>query len=103
MILLGLSSVVIISMLTPLEPIDYLFAFLSSGLNVAPLGLIMISDVLLLIAGYWLASSLDAFLSAGSLLSNFLARLYSLFSRLNKSFNRKGFVSLCVALLTIAI
>jgi cytochrome c oxidase assembly factor CtaG len=103
MILLGLSSAVIISMLTPLEPIDYLFAFLSASLNFAPLGLIMVSDVLLLIAGYWLASSLNAFLMAGSLLSTFLARLYSLSSRLNKLCNRKGLVSLIVAMLTIAV
>jgi cytochrome c oxidase assembly factor CtaG len=103
MILLVLSLAVIISMLTPLEPIDYLFVFLSASLNVAPLGLIMISDVLLLVAGYCLASSVDAFLSAGSLLSNFLVRVCSLFSRLNKSLNRKGLVSLSVALLTIAV
>ena len=102
MILLVLSSTVIISMLTPLEPIDYLFAALSGSLNVAPLGLIMVSDILLLIAGYWLAGSLNAFLSVGSLLSDFLARTYSGLSRLNKSFNRKGLVSLSFALLIIA-
>jgi cytochrome c oxidase assembly factor CtaG len=103
MVLLVLSLAVIISMLTPLEPIDYLFVFLSASLNVAPLGLIMISDVLLLVAGYWLASSFNAFLFAGSFLSNFLAGVGSLFSRFNKSLNRKGLVSLSVALLTIAV
>jgi cytochrome c oxidase assembly factor CtaG len=103
MVLLVLSLAVVISMLTPLEPIDYLFAFLSASLKVAPLGLIMISDVLLLIAGYWLASSLNMFLAAGSFLSVFLARVNSLFGRLNKSYNRKGLLSLSVALLTIAV
>jgi cytochrome c oxidase assembly factor CtaG len=103
MVLLVLSLVVIISMLTPLEPIDYLFAFLSARFDVAPFGLLMVSDVLLLIAGYWLASSLNAFLSVGSLLSDFLARLRSLFSRLNMSLNRKGLLTLSVALLVIAV
>jgi hypothetical protein len=36
MILLGLVPAVIISMLTPPEPINYLFAILSASLNVAP-------------------------------------------------------------------
>jgi cytochrome c oxidase assembly factor CtaG len=36
-------------------------------------------------------------------LSNFLAGVGSLFSRFNKSLNRKGLVSLSVALLTIAV
>jgi cytochrome c oxidase assembly factor CtaG len=103
MLLLVLSSTVIIAMLTPLEPIDYLFAALSTSLNVAPLGLIMVSDILLLIAGYWLASSLNAFLSAGSMLSGLLARTYSELSRVNRSFNRKGLVSLGVAVLIIGL
>jgi hypothetical protein len=103
MLLLVLSSALIISMLTPLEPIDYLFVTLSTSLNVAPLGLIMISDILLLIAGYWLASSLNAFLSVGGLLSDFLARVYSGLARVNRSLNRKGLVSLSIALLIIAL
>jgi len=103
MLLLVLSSTLIISMLTPLEPIDYLFAALSTSLNVAPLGLIMVSDILLLIAGYWLAGSLNAFLSVGGLLSDFLGRVYSGLSRVNRSFNRKGLVSLSVAVLIIAL
>ena len=103
MLLLVLSSTLIISMLTPLEPIDYLFAALSTNLNVSPFGLIMVSDILLLIAGYWLASSLNAFLSVGGSLSDFLAHAYSRLSRVNRSFNRKGLVSLSVALLIIAL
>jgi len=103
MLLLVLSSTLIISMLTPLEPIDYLFAALSTNLNVSPFGLIMVSDILLLIAGYWLASSLNAFLSVGGSLSDFLAHAYSRLSRVNRSLNRKGLVSLSVALLIIAL
>jgi len=103
MLLLVLSSTLIISMLTPLEPIDYLFAALSTSLDVAPFALIMVSDILLLIAGYWLAGSLNAFLSAGSLLSHFLARSYSRLSRVNRSLNRKGLISLSVAMLIIAV
>jgi len=103
MLLLVLSSTLIISMLTPLEPIDYIFAALSTNLNVAPFGLIMVSDILLLIAGYWLAGSLNAFLSVGGLLSDFLARVCSGLGRVNRSFNRKGLVSLSVALLIIAL
>ena len=103
MLLLVLSSTLIISMLTPLEPIDYLFAALSTNLSVAPFGLIMVSDILLLIAGYWLAGSLNAFLSVGGLLSDFLARVYAGLSRVNRSFNRKGLVSLSAALLIIAL
>jgi cytochrome c oxidase assembly factor CtaG len=90
-------------MITPLEPIDYLFAVLSTNFHVAPLGLIMVSDVLLLIAGYWLASSLNAFLSVGSLLSSLLARAYSGLGYVNRSFNRKGLVSLSAALSIIAV
>ena len=103
MLLLVLSSTVIISMLTPLEAIDYLFAALSTSLNVAPFALIMVSDILLLIAGYWLAGSLNAFLSVGGLLSDFLARAYSGLSRVNRLFNRKGLVSLSVAMFIIAL
>ncbi len=104
MLLLVLSSIVIISMLTPgLEPIGYLFAALSTSLNVAPLVLMMASDMLVLIAGYWLASSLNAFLSVGGLLSEFLGRVYSGLGRVNRSFNRKGLVSLSVGFLIIAL
>ncbi len=103
MLLLVLSSALIISMLTPLEPIDYLFLVLSTRLNFAPLGLIMVSDVLLLISGYWLASSLSAFLSVGGGLSELLARVYSELGRVNRSFNKKGLVSLSAALLLIAL
>jgi hypothetical protein len=103
MLLLVLSSAVIISMLTPLEPMDYLFSALSTQLGVAPLGLIMISDVLLLISGYLLSSSLHAFLTVGSSLSNFLASVYSRLSRMNRSLNKKGLLSLTAALLIIAL
>jgi len=102
MFLLVVSSIVIIAMLSPLEPIDYLFAALSA-LNVAPLVLVMVSDILLLIAGYWLASSFNIFLSVGSSLSESLGRAYSQLSSLNRFVNKKGLVSLSAAILIIAL
>jgi len=103
MLRLMLSSTLTLSMLTRSEPIDFLFAVLSSSLNVSPLALFMVFDMLLIAAGYWLASALNAFLTAGALLSNSLARLYSGFGRVNRSINKKGLVSLSAALLMIVL
>lgn len=101
MILLVLSSVLIISTLSPLEPIDYIFAALSSGLNVAPEAFLMVIDLLLLLAGYWLASSLESFLSVGRYLSDFLAHASSWLSVVNRKVNWKGITSLGAALFVI--
>jgi cytochrome c oxidase assembly factor CtaG len=101
MILLVLSSVLIISMLSPFEPIDFIYFALSSGLNVAPEVFLMVSDLLLLLAGYWFASSLNAFLSVGRLLSAFLASVCSHLSSLNNTLNKRGLVSLVAAVLII--
>jgi cytochrome c oxidase assembly factor CtaG len=98
MILLLLSSALIIGMLTPLEPIDYVYFELSSSLNVAAEVFVVVADLLLLLAGYWLASSLRTFLSAGKLLSDSMANACSRLSSLNKTLNRKGFASLLAAL-----
>jgi len=102
MILLVLSSTLIIAMLTPLEPIDYVFFALSSWLNVAPEVLLMVSDVLLLFAGYTLAASLRAFLSAGRTISSDLCDASSLLSSVNRAVNWRGVPSLVAALLIIA-
>ena len=101
MILLILSSILIITMLTPIEPIDYVFFALSSGLNVAPEVLLMFSDVLLLLAGFTLAASLRAFLSAGRMMSSNLADASTLLSSMNRRVNRKGLPSLVAAALII--
>lgn len=89
-ILLVLNSALITAMLTPIEPIDYVFFALSSGLNVAPEVLLMVSDALLLIAGYALAASLRTFLSAGRLMSSNMASVSSTLSSANKAVNWKG-------------
>ena len=101
-ILLVLSSALITAMLTPIEPIDYVFFVLSLGLNVAPEVLLMVSDVLLLIAGYALAASLRTFLSAGRVMSRNLADAYSLLGSMNRAVNWKGLPCLIAAVLIIA-
>ena len=98
MILLIVSSILIIAMLTPIEPIDYLFFALSSWLNVAPEVLLMVSDVLLLLAGYTLAASLRIFLSAGRMISSNLSDASSLLSSVNRTVNWRGMPSLAAAL-----
>jgi len=100
-ILLIVSSILIIAMLTPIEPIDYLFFALSSWLNVAPEVLLMVSDVLLLLAGYTLAASLRTFLSAGRMISSNLSDASSLLSSVNRTVNWRGMPSLAAALLII--
>jgi len=102
MVLLLLSSVLILAMLTPLEPIDFLYYELSAGLNVAPEVLLMVSDILLLLAGFLIAASLRTFLSAGRLLSERLMNASSFLGWVNRVVNRRGLPSLVVAALIIA-
>jgi len=97
MILLGLSLALIVSTFPPLELIDYVFYVLQSRFNVAPEVFLMVIDLLLLLAGYWLASSLHSFLLVGRLLSDSFASICSRLSSLNKALNRRGFVSLALA------
>ena len=94
MLVLLLSSILILAMLTPLEPIDFLYFELSSGLNVAPEVLLMVSDILLLLAGFLIAVSFRIFLSAGRMLSNKLMSASSLLGWVNRVVNRKGLPSL---------
>jgi cytochrome c oxidase assembly factor CtaG len=89
-------------MLTPLEPIDFLYFELSSALNVAPEVLLMVSDILLLLAGFLIAASLRTFLYAGRHLSNRLMAASSFLGLVNRVVNRRGVPSLTVAALIIA-
>jgi cytochrome c oxidase assembly factor CtaG len=102
MILVVLSSTLVILMLTPLEPIDLLYFALSSGLNVAPEVLLMVSDILLLLAGFFIAASLRIFLSVGRLMSSRLMRLSAFLGSVNRGVNRRGLPSLAAAGLIIA-
>jgi len=102
MILLILSSVLIVAMLTPLEPIDILYFTLSSELNVAPEVLLMVSDILLLLAGFFIAASLRTFLSVGKLMSHKLAETSSFLASMNREVNWRGVPSLAAAALIIA-
>lgn len=101
MMLLALSLVLIVVLFPPFESIDYVFYVLSSGFNVAPEVFLVVLDLLLLLAGYWLASSLYSFLSIGGLLSDSLASMCSRLGSLNKALNRRGLVSLVLAVLII--
>ena len=101
MILLVLSSALVILMLTPLEPIDFLYFALSSGLNVAPEVLLMFSDILLLLAGFLIAASLRIFLSAGRLMSDRLRGASSFLASVNRVVNRRGLPSLVAAAFVI--
>jgi cytochrome c oxidase assembly factor CtaG len=101
MILLVLSSALVILMLTPLEPIDFLYFTLSSGLNVAPEVLLMLSDILLLLAGFLIAGSLRIFLSAGRLMSDRLREASSFLASVNRVVNRRGLPSLVAAAFVI--
>ena len=102
MVLLLLSSALILAMLTPLEPIDILYFELSYALNVAPEVLLMVSDILLLLAGFLIAASLRTFLIAGKLLSKKLMNASSLLGRVNRAANPRGLPSLIVAAVIIA-
>jgi cytochrome c oxidase assembly factor CtaG len=97
MVLLIFSSALIILMLTPLEPIDLVYFELSSGLNVAPEVLLMLSDILLLLAGFFIAASLRIFLVAGRLMSDRLKVVSSFLASVNRVVNRRGVPSLLVA------
>jgi cytochrome c oxidase assembly factor CtaG len=97
MVLLLLSSILILAMLTPLEPIDFLYFELSSALNVAPEVLLMLSDILLLLAGFLIAASLRTFLAAGRVISKDLMSASSFLGQINRVVNRKGLPSLIVA------
>ena len=101
LILLVLSLALIVSLFPPLESMDYVFYLLSSGINVAPEVFLMVIDLLLLLAGYWLASSLYSFLSIGRTSSNSLESICSLLSSVNKLVNRRGWVSLALAVTII--
>ncbi len=102
MVLLFLSSVLILTMLTPLEPIDLLYYALSSGLGVAPEVMLMVSDILLLLAGFLIAASLRAFLYAGRLMSKSFMGACSTLAMINRAVNRKGLPSLLAAGLMLA-
>ena len=101
MILLVLSLALIVSLFPPFESMDYVFYVLSSGFNVAPEVFLMVIDLLLLLAGYWLASSLYSFLSIGRTLSNPIASVCSRLSSVNKLLNRRGLASLILAVAII--
>jgi cytochrome c oxidase assembly factor CtaG len=102
MALLLLSSILILAMLTPLEPIDLLYFELTSGLNVAPEVLLMVSDILLLLAGFLIAASLRIFLYVGRQVSDKLMATSLFLGRFNRVVNRKGLPSLTAAALIIA-
>ena len=102
-VLLVLSLVLIVSLFPPVEAIDYLFYVLTAGFNVAPEVFLMVIDVLLLLAGYWLASAVYSFLYVGKGESNALAFVASELSSLNRTYNRRGLVSLTIAAAIIII
>jgi len=102
-VLLVLSLVLIVSLFPPVEAIDYLFYVLTAGFNVAPEVFLMVIDLLLLLAGYWLASAVYSFLYVGKRKSNALAFVASQLSSLNRTYNRRGLVSLTIAAAIIII
>ena len=97
LVLLVLSLVLIVFLFPPFELMDYVSYVLTSVFNVAPEAILMIIDLLLLLAGYWLANSVYLFLFAGRLLSGFMAEVCSRLSLWNRVFNRRGLVSLVLA------
>jgi cytochrome c oxidase assembly factor CtaG len=101
MVLLVFSLALVILMLTPLEPIDLLYFALSSGLNVAPEVLLMLSDILLLLAGFFVAASLRIFMSVGRDMSGKLMEASSFLALSNRVVNRRGLPSLIAAALII--
>jgi len=98
---LVLSSALIISMFPPLELIDYVFWAVSTNLDVAPELFIMVSAMLLLLAGGLLAFSLHAFLSVGKSRSDLLTHLSSSLDSLNVLLNKSGAPALVAAALLI--
>jgi len=103
MLLLVFSLTLVILMLTPLEPIDLLYFELSSGLKVAPEVLLMLSDILLLLAGFFIAASLRIFLSVGKCMSDGLMKASSFLASSNRMVNRRGLPSLIAAALIIGL
>jgi cytochrome c oxidase assembly factor CtaG len=102
-VLLLLGSILAILIVSPLEPIEYLYFVLSSDLNVAPMVFLMISDVLLLVAGYLLATSLDSFLSVGRTISKHLDHTYLRLGWLDSRLNRRGLPAIIAAAGVIVI
>jgi len=96
-ILLVLSASLTILLFPPFESMDYVFYVLSSSFNVAPEVFLMVIDLLLLLAGFWFAGSLNALLTVGALLSNSLLCVRSRLGSINKALNRKGWGSLILA------
>jgi len=96
-ILLVLSASLILLLFPPFESLDYVFYVLSSGFSVAPEVFLMVIDLLLLLAGFWFAGSLNAFLAVGGLYSNSFAAVRSRLGSINKVWNGKGWVSLGLA------
>ena len=97
LVLLVLSSVLVVFLFPPFELMDYVSYILTLEFNVAPEAILMIIDLLLLLAGYWLANSVYLFLFVGRLLSGFMAEVCSRLSLWNRVFNRRGLVSLVLA------
>ena len=97
LVLLVSSLALIVFLFPPFELMDYVSYVLTSGFNVAPEALLMIIDLLLLLAGYWLANSVYLFLFAGRLLSGFMVEVCSRLSLWNRIVNRRGLVSLVLA------
>lgn len=103
LILLVFSLALIVSLFPPFESFDYVFYVLSSGFSVAPEVFLMVIDLLLLLAGYCLASSLYSFLSVGRLYSDYLVSICSSLGSLNKALNRRGVVGLALATAIIVL
>jgi cytochrome c oxidase assembly factor CtaG len=102
MALLLLSSILILAMLTPFEPIDLLYYELTAALNIAPEVLLMVSDILLLLAGFLIAASFRIFLSAGRLVSKKMMDASTFLGSTNRALNWRGLPSLVVAAAIIA-
>jgi len=100
-VLLVLSTSLIILLFPPFESMDYVFYVLSSGFNVAPEVFLMVVDLLLLLAGFWFAGSLNALLAVGGAVSDFLASVRSSLSSLDKAVNKGGWGSLVLAAVII--
>lgn len=97
MVFLVISSALIVAMLTPLEPIDLLYFTLSSWLGVAPEVLLMVSDILLLTAGFLIAASFRVLLSVGRLMSSRLMLASERLASVNRTLNWKGLPALITA------
>jgi len=96
-----LGAALVVSMFPPLELIDYVFWALSTNFEVAPELFIMVSAMLLLLAGGLLAFSLHAFLSARKSRSDLLTHLSSSLDSLNVLLNKSGAPALAAAALLI--